>query len=101
MKFTINKANLSVSPAIWLRQAGYSIFMDKRSGQDSYTRRLGGNFYPRFHIYIEESQEQYIFNLHLDQKRPSYPGARAHSGEYDGEYVEQEIARLKALVRNS
>jgi hypothetical protein len=98
MKLFINKNNLSASPAMFLRQAGYSAVMGRESNQDSYSRRLGSGLYPRFHIYIEENNEQLIFNLHLDQKRPSYPGAHAHSGEYDGDLVEQEIERIKGLV---
>lgn len=36
-----------------------------------------------------------------DQKQASYEGTSAHSGEYDGELVEQEIRRLKTFVRPS
>ena len=51
--------------------------------------------YPRFHIYLKVEGDNLIFNLHLDQKKPIYKGATAHSGEYDGELVEKEIERIK------
>jgi len=41
-----------------------------------------------------------MFNLHLDQKQPSYAGAHAHNAEYEGEIVEREIERLKQLTKN-
>ena len=39
-----------------------------------------------------------IFNLHLDQKKPTYEWHIAHSGEYDGELVEKEIERIKKIL---
>jgi hypothetical protein len=50
-------------------------------------------------MYVEEDGDNYSFNLHLDQKQPSYSGSRAHSGEYDGELVESEMERLKAYLK--
>lgn len=100
MKLIIDKNQLNEAPEIFLRHAGYGFIYDRRSGQSSFVRRLGGGFYPRFHMYIEENDKQVIFNLHLDQKQPSYAGAHAHNAEYEGEVVEQEIQRLKQLVVN-
>ena len=88
-----------MSPALFLRQAGYSFITDRQSGRDSFTRRLTRDFYPRFHLYISEERENYILDLHLDQKRPIYRGApHAHNAEYDGEAVAGEIERLKLLL---
>jgi hypothetical protein len=36
----------------------------------------------------------YVFNLHLDQKKTSYEGSHAHSGQYDGEVVDREADRI-------
>jgi len=36
--------------------------------------------------------------LHLDQKKPSYQGQTKHSGEYEGELVEVEKARILQLL---
>ena len=99
MKFVINKNQISENPEQFLRRAGYAFHRDRHTGQDSYTRRLGNNYYPRFHVYIAHMGGNAVINLHLDQKRPRYQGAKAHNAEYDGEVVEQEIVRLKSLIK--
>ena len=98
MKLIIEKGQLDTAPEQWLRKAGYAYIRDRRSGQDSFSRRLGSGFYPRFHIYFEEEGEKTIFNLHLDQKQASYAGAHKHNAEYEGELVAAEIARLKEML---
>ncbi|MBI4276463.1 hypothetical protein HY629_01340 [Candidatus Uhrbacteria bacterium] len=80
-----------------LRRAGYAEFHDRNTGETSYTRRLGQLFFPKYHVYPEEREGQLIINIHLDQKQASYAGSHAHSGEYDGDLVEREAARLQAL----
>jgi hypothetical protein len=67
-------------------------------GEEAFVQRIHGTPYPRFHLYVEEREEEWIFKLHLDQKRPSYEGVRAHSGEHDGPAVEREMERIRALV---
>ena len=75
-----------------LRKAGYF------AHHDSFIRPIERSGYPRFHIYVEQKDDVLIFNLHLDQKRPVYKGAAAHSGEYDSSIVEQEAQRIKELL---
>ncbi len=77
-----------------LRRSGYGFLRDRQYGTESYTRRLGSGFYPRFHVYVENGQ----IKLHLDQKQASYQGSSAHSGEYDGPTVEVETARIVATI---
>ena len=85
----------------FMRRAGYAEFNDPNTGQTSYTKRLSSGFYPRFHAYLEQDQDNSSFiNLHLDQKKPSYAGAHAHNAEYEGETVENEGQKLKGLVKN-
>ena len=98
MKLIIDKNQINMAPEQFLRRAGYGYIRDRHSGQDSFVRRLGSGHYPRLHMYIQESDDKIIFNLHLDQKQASYPGAHAHSAEYEGEVVEGEIERLKGLI---
>lgn len=82
-----------------IRRCGYGEIRDFRSGETSYARKLGGGLYPRFHLYInEESADGLVFNLHLDQRQTRYEGQTAHSGEYDGELVENEAARIKEII---
>lgn len=101
MKLILDKNILDQAPENLLRQAGYAYLMDRNTGQESYVRRLNRGFYPRFHLYLEEQNNQVILNLHLDQKQASYEGAHAHNAEYDGELVEQETARIKGYVPSS
>ncbi len=91
--------DLDVSASVFMRRAGYAEFRDPNTGITSYTKRLSrGDFYPRFHVYIEEVDNLPMVKLHLDQKRPSYAGAHAHNAEYEGPVVEKEINRLKQLL---
>ena len=84
------------NPVTLMRKLGYSPFCGRNSRQTSFVRRLTGGFYPRFHIYLNDS---YIINLHLDAKKPSYSGQKAHSGEYDSKIVKQEATRIKKLLK--
>jgi hypothetical protein len=82
-----------------IRRCGYGEIRDFRSNETSYARKLSGGLYPRFHLYInEESADSLILNLHLDQRQTRYEGQTAHSGEYDGELVENEAARIKEII---
>jgi len=104
MKLEVKKKQLAEAPALWLRRAGYTYIVDRTADKESFVRRLSRDFYPRFHLYCEErkdaraGEELVIFNLHLDQKKPGYEGYSRHNAEYDGEVVENEMARLKSLL---
>ncbi|MFH1662127.1 MAG: hypothetical protein ABIA02_03455 [Candidatus Falkowbacteria bacterium] len=98
MKLIIDKNKINMAPEQFLRGAGYAFIHDRRSGNESFVRRLGSYHYPRLHMYCKIQGEQIIFDLHLDQKQASYQGSHAHNAEYDGEVVEREIERLKKLI---
>jgi len=86
---------------VFLRRSGYGEFNDPNTGKASYTKRLTRDYYPRFHIYIEQDKNnKTFFNLHLDQKKASYPGSSAHNAEYEGEVVEREGKRIEGLIKN-
>lgn len=93
MKIFIKKSKIKENLYSFMRRCGYQPL------QDSYVRPLAGSGYPRFHIYFQEKEDQYILNLHLDQKKPSYGKEKAHSGEYQGEAVEKETERIQGLTR--
>lgn len=92
MKFSVSKNKLKENLYSFMRKCQYQPL------QDSYVRSLSTSDFPRFHLYIEIREKEYIFNLHLDQKKPSYGKEKAHSGEYEGEVVEQEIERIKKTI---
>lgn len=99
MKFLVPKINTSLKN--FFRVCGYKeISNPRKEGEISYARSLeASRFYPRFHIYAQNSPENKIeLSLHLDMKRPSYEGAVAHSGEYDGTLIERESQRIKNVA---
>ena len=83
------------------RALGYLIIDTKENGQYNLVRKLTGQNYPRFHAYVKQQGTDFIFSLHLDQKKPSYEGSHAHSGEYEGDIVEREAQRIKNILENS
>ncbi len=61
----------------------------------SFERRCSTMRFPRFHAYVEDAAgEQIRISVHIDQKQHSYEGSAMHSGEYNGELVEKECARI-------
>lgn len=92
MRFTIK--NTSGNNIINLaREIGYYF------QNESFIRPLEKNGYPRFHLYIKENNNELIFNLHLDQKRPVYKEAHDHAAEYEGKVVENEAERIKQALK--
>lgn len=92
MKITFNQ-KLNQNPEFLIRRCGYGLVHDLRATEISYSRRLGGGIYPRFHLYIN-SVDPLVLNLHLDQKQASYEGFTKHSGDYDSDLVKQEAQRI-------
>lgn len=89
----------TLNEKLLMQRAGYHAFIDPNTGSESYVMRLGRNFYPRFHVYLQTKEETRLLSLHLDMKKPSYEGGHAHSGEYDGAQVEQEVERLQRWIQ--
>ncbi|MFA5211045.1 MAG: hypothetical protein WC414_00895 [Patescibacteria group bacterium] len=98
LKFT---GKFSQSGEYLLRRLSYGIIFDKKSGQKSFVRRLSNNFYPRFHVYLDELTDGFIISIHLDQKQAIYEGQTAHSGEYDSEVVKKEAIRIKYYIEQN
>ncbi len=91
--------NVKYDAIFLMRKAGYGYErQDPQTKEHAFSRRLGAYQYPRFHIYARKEGDTLVVNLHLDQKKPSYAGTTAHSGEYDGEIVEAEAERIKTLM---
>jgi hypothetical protein len=83
-----------------LRKAGYSYFKDPQSHEESFVLRLTSEFYPRFHLYVIQTNNETTLNLHLDQKKPSYGEETKHSGEYEGPAIEKEMRRIDGWVQS-
>jgi len=92
MDFTIKNVQLSIVSVA--RELGY-VIIDANSNEYNLVRKLNYDNYPRFHAYVKQLGADFIFSLHLDQKKPIYGGAHAHNGEYFGPLVEEEADRIK------
>ncbi len=98
MKFSIenkNKENISTL----IRKIGYHYLGKTEKQEFNLIRLLEKGGYPRFHLYLKITPQELFFNLHLDQKRPVYKNAPAHSADYEGKVVKQEAERIKQLLR--
>ena len=98
MKITLKEIN--IRSEIFMRDCGYRLIENPHQGGEvSFARSLNwGHFYPRFHVYLNSLPQGLEINLHLDMKKPSYEGTTAHSGEYDGKLVEDEMRRIKIVA---
>lgn len=85
-------------PLSVLRKAGYVHFVDPNTQEESLVLRITHDYYPRMHLYVEPHGADWSFNLHIDQKKPSYSGSAKHAGEYEGPIVEREMERLTKWV---
>lgn len=94
MEFKIEKNKIldNIDMAI-MRTAGYHKL------QEAFVRPLSLAGFPRFHIYLKETKTDYIFNLHLDQKRTIYKNAKAHQGDYDSKIIQEEAQRIKQKLK--
>ncbi len=99
MDFTIQ--NIKENVVNVARAISYLIIDTNPNGEYNLVRKLTGQNYPRFHIYLRQQGDRLIFSLHLDQKKPSYAGSHAHSGEYDGSLVQDEADRIRELLVSS
>lgn len=98
----LNFKNIKDSPLNLMRRAGYSFSgRDELTGEEGYQRRLSSADYPKFHAFIKKDGDFVFINLHFDQKRPSYSGTAAHSGEYEeSEVLEKEAGILRKVFEN-
>lgn len=84
------------------RKLGYQFQRAKKdeNGVDEleFSRVLSASGYPRFHLFLKSDNENLVFTIHLDQKKPSYSGTSAHAGEYGGPIVEEEGKRIEKIM---
>ncbi|MFW0838006.1 MAG: hypothetical protein ACKKL5_03320 [Candidatus Komeilibacteria bacterium] len=77
-----------------LQESGY------HQHNNSWVRRVGGDQYPRWHIYANEvADDNVVFNIHLDQRAGVHQGATAHAGNYDGDIVKDEVERILSFFQ--
>jgi len=100
MKYKVKVAEIGeLNIERFLRTLGWAQIYDRRGDKYSYVKRLSRDFYPRLHLYVKEYPDNYVFDIHLDQKKASYEGHSAHSGEYEGEIVINALESIKSALR--
>ncbi len=100
MKFKVT-AKLTHSPENILRNCGYFSIFDPKTQKGSFVRKITGNHYPRFHLYLKEVNNELIFDLHLDQSKTVYARAKAHNADYESPEVKQELVRIFQEVKKA
>ncbi|OGZ53654.1 MAG: hypothetical protein A3B25_01240 [Candidatus Ryanbacteria bacterium RIFCSPLOWO2_01_FULL_48_26] len=98
MKFTISNTHYNLSDLA--RRISYKPIGHTEHGELNAVRPLSGD-YPRFHAYILEGKGGIEFSLHLDQKRPSYEGSTAHSGDYNSDLIQEEARRIQEVLASA
>ena len=96
MKFKIKNSKRN-NVAMLARKIGYRYFKkDEKRGEEVFIKVLGSGGYPRFHLFLKSEliDDELIFDLHLDQKKPVYKEAHAHAAEYDTVIVKDESERI-------
>lgn len=93
IKLLYTKENIRVV----MQRMGYNEHRDRFATEPSFTLRLSGERYPRYHGYIEERPDGWLLKLHLDMQESKAYGSR-HGGVYDGEIIAQEAARIQRMV---
>ncbi len=98
MQIKVSK-KFNQNPTVLMRRLGYKPWRDPRSGKESFIRRMGASFYPRFHINCHYNQENIlIIDLHFDARRPMHTkGIRCYEDE-ESEVVKREDARIKQYI---
>ena len=100
MKFKVEN-NLIHTPENILRRCGYFPIFDNRTQKGSFVKKITGERYPRFHLYSKQENNEIIFDLHLDQSKTVYRGAKAHNADYDSPQVKEELVRIFQEVKKS
>ena len=94
---TFNLDNYHFNPNDLVRRIGYTPIARTERGELNCVRPMGGD-YPRFHVYLLVNGTKLTVNLHLDQKKASYEGSHAHSGDYDSDIIKAEAQRISKIV---
>jgi len=98
MKLILKSSEVRDNVTNIMRKVSYISQGKSDDGEYNLVRPLGREGYPRFHLYLKIDGEELVFNLHLDQRKPSYSGAAAHSGEYESGIVKKEAERIKQAL---
>lgn len=89
MEFTIRQPDITVAELC--QKIDYEPQLEKGCG--NYIKPIGQDNYPRFHLLIEEGEEELKLKLHFDQKQ-----GNNHDCEYESERVIKEANGIKEII---
>ena len=93
MRFSIEKNDQNI--LMRMRRLGYAPYRN-RQGNESFVKRIQGNDFPRFHLYInKEDGTELNCSIHIDHTAPVYSKGRAHRGDYESPVLSAEVARIR------
>lgn len=95
MKINIGKRNYLVA----MRSCGYKPWRNPKTGQQSFIRRTGAGFYPRFHcLMFRDREDNIIADVHFDKIRPMHKlGVRSYE-DFESPVVQDEAARIAKIT---
>lgn len=97
MKFSVQTSEIKENPVTMMRRLGYH---PHQGSSMSFARRLTHDEFPRLHVYMNDQGSSLEVSIHLDQKGACHDGQTAHSGEYDGQILEDEKRRIIEQLKN-
>jgi hypothetical protein len=90
--------NMKENPATFFRRAGY-VFVRREDDEMSFVRTLARSGYPRFHIFAHAERDDFIMNIHIDNKKETYGSGTRHHGEYeDSKVLSKEVERINKIA---
>ena len=95
MKINIGKRNYLVA----MRTCGYKPWRNPKTGEQSFIKRTGAGFYPRFHcLMFQDREANVIIDLHFDKIRPMHKiGVRSYE-DHESLVVQNEAERIAAIL---
>jgi len=82
-----------------MRRLGYTFQKQLSQEEIAFIRPLGRSGFPRFHIYMKKSGNDFVLNIHLDQHKETYGKASMHHGEYENDgALGEEMKRIQTLI---
>jgi hypothetical protein len=82
-----------------MRRLGYGFQKQISNSEIAFIRPLGSSGFPRFHIYMKKSGNDFLIDIHLDQHKETYGEAPMHHGEYENDgALAKEVKRIKELL---
>lgn len=94
MKIPASGAN----PRNVMRSAGYKPWRNPMTGQESYIKRTGASYYPRFHILLKQDDNGLVIDLHFDARRPLHKKGVKSYEDSESPVVQAEAERVRRFI---